>query len=655
MAQAVAQRLALPAQGLGELVPSIAAWLLGFAPVSVLALAGGGYDAIIRSQAGIAVWWILALGCLVGAIKPAFPSRRARVAAGLLAALGVWSWIGLAASDSPERTLSEVARIATYLGVLLLGLMTLDRRRAPTVLLGVASAIALVACLAVLSRLEPGLFPANETGELLPIARHRLNWPLNYWNGLAALCALGIPLALALAAGHRRVAVRALCAAALPVIALCISLTISRGGIAAAALGVVILLVAGPARPRVLASFVLGGVASAILVAAAAQRGLVHEDLRSGAALQQGDEVVLVMLVVAAGTGLVQAGIALLEPFQMPGFVAAPPRPTGRQVMIGAAAGLLLAVLVAVAAGLPGRLNTAWEDFKSPAREHEVSQNYDASRLGSFSSNGRYQLWSVALDSLSDQPLMGSGAGTYEFAWLRGARTYRSVRDAHSLYIELAAETGIPGLVLGLGFVVALLGVGRERKRLDPGARLVLAAALAGVVAFAFAAAVDWVWELPAIAVAAMLLAAVAFTAGRPPVSTADSGPGWRRAALAATMLIPIGILAVVLAGASSLEESRASARAGDLPVALEHAVAAHSVDAAAATPLLQAALIRERADDPRGAAADARAAARREPLNWRIWLVLARVEALGGRPAAAVAAYRRARALNPNSVVFRR
>ena len=655
MAQAVVQRLALPAQGLGERVPAVASWLLGFAPVSILALEGGGYGAIIRSQAGIAVWWILALGCLVGAIRPALPSRQAMVAAGLLAALGVWSCIGLTTSESPERTLIEAARIATYLGVLLLGLMTLDRRWAPTALLGVASAIALVACLAVLSRLQPGMFPANETGELLPIAQHRLNWPLNYWNGLASLCAIGIPLALALAAGHRAVVVRAFSAAALPVLALCISLTISRGGIAAAAVAVAVLLVAAPTRLRVLTSLVLGGVASAILVAAAAQRGLVHEDLRSGAALQQGDELTVVMLVVAAGTGLLQAGVAMLEPYRMPAFVSVPPRPTRRQVAIGAAAGLMVAVLLVFAAGLPGRLPTAWNDFKSPAREQELSQNYDASRLGSLSSNGRYQLWAVAIDSMKDQPVTGTGAGTFEFAWLRKAPIDRSVRDAHSFYLQLAAETGIPGLLLGLGFVLALLGVARECKRLDPGPRLVLAAALAGVVGFAFAAAVDWVWQLPVIAVAAMLLAAVAFTAGRSPVPVADSGPGRRRAAVAATMLIPIGLLAVVLAGVSSIEESRESARAGHLPDALEHAVAAHALNAAAATPLLQAALVREQVDDPRGAAADARAAATREPSNWRIWLVLSRVEALAGRPAASVAAYRRARALNPRSAMFRR
>jgi hypothetical protein len=65
---------------------------------------------------------------------------------------------------------------------------------------------------------------------------------------------------------------------------------------------------------------------------------------------------------------------------------------------------------------------------------------------------------------------MGTGAGTYEFAWLRGALSDRSVRDAHSFYIELAAEAGIPGLVLGLGLVLALLGVARERQAARPGA-----------------------------------------------------------------------------------------------------------------------------------------------------------------------------------------
>src|SRR5215212_1524920 len=106
MAQAIAKPLALPGERAGDRMPVVGAWLLGFAPLTLLALQGGGYDAVIRSQAGIAVWWILALGCAVGAITPAMPSRRALVAAGLLGALGLWTWVGIATSESPERTLS---------------------------------------------------------------------------------------------------------------------------------------------------------------------------------------------------------------------------------------------------------------------------------------------------------------------------------------------------------------------------------------------------------------------------------------------------------------------------------------------------------------------------------------------------------------------
>ena len=185
-----------PPSGWATRLPAIAAWLLGFVPVTVLAFQGGGYDAVVRSQVGIAVWWILALGCLVGAITPgaAVPPRAHRRRAARRAGRleldrhrdAPRARSGRSARSRGSRPTSACSCSACS---------TLDRRRAPAVLLGVASAIALVAGLAVLSRLQPGLFPANETGAFLPIAQHRLNWPLNYWNGLAALCALGIPLA----------------------------------------------------------------------------------------------------------------------------------------------------------------------------------------------------------------------------------------------------------------------------------------------------------------------------------------------------------------------------------------------------------------------------------------------------------------------------
>ena len=168
MAQAVAQRLALPAQRLGEAVARRSArgcW--ASSPLTRARVPGRRLRRHRAQPGGIAVWWILALGCLVGAITPALPSRRALVAAALLAALGVWSWIGVATSESAERTLSEVARIATYLGVLLLGLFTLDRRRAPrrcSAWPARSSSSPGSRCCRGCSR---SLFPANETGAFL--------------------------------------------------------------------------------------------------------------------------------------------------------------------------------------------------------------------------------------------------------------------------------------------------------------------------------------------------------------------------------------------------------------------------------------------------------------------------------------------------------
>ena len=52
-------------------------------------------------------------------------------------------------------------------------------------------------------------------------------------------------------------------------------------------------------------------------------------------------------------------------------------------------------------------------------------------------------------------------------------------------------------------------------------------------------------------------------------------------------------------------------------------------------------------------AAAAAKAATADEPTNWRTWLVLARVDARRGEAVAAVAALRRAKRLNPRSLLL--
>ena len=49
--------------------PALGAWTLGFAPVLYLALRGGGYDLVIRSEVGLAAWWLVLLGVLAGVLS----------------------------------------------------------------------------------------------------------------------------------------------------------------------------------------------------------------------------------------------------------------------------------------------------------------------------------------------------------------------------------------------------------------------------------------------------------------------------------------------------------------------------------------------------------------------------------------------------------
>ena len=127
-----------------------------------------------------------------------------------------------------------------------------------------------------------------------------------------------------------------------------------------------------------------------------------------------------------------------------------------------------------------------------------------AGRLASVQSN-RYDYWRVALRSFGDHPLLGEGSGGFRVVWLR-ERPYReAVRDAHSLYLETAAELGIAGLACLLALFGGIgAGAVRARRRAGPGT----APAIAGVATWAVHAGLDWDWELPALSLLALVLAA---------------------------------------------------------------------------------------------------------------------------------------------------
>src|SRR5215207_4087708 len=106
---AIARRRAAPppAWSLGrildrvrELGPLAAGYALPFLLVFYLGLEGGGYDAVVRSEIGIAVWWIILLGVLVGLLPTARLPRLAWIGLGLLLAFGAWTTLGITWSES---------------------------------------------------------------------------------------------------------------------------------------------------------------------------------------------------------------------------------------------------------------------------------------------------------------------------------------------------------------------------------------------------------------------------------------------------------------------------------------------------------------------------------------------------------------------------
>ena len=158
-----------------RLGPILASTVLPFALVVYLALEGGGYDVVVRSEVGMAIWWIVLLGALVG-VLPVRPLGREQVGLALLLALAAWTASGSpgrrAASEAWRRWAASSYSWACWrfpLGAGSRGAAEDRSRRRLGDRRGGRPAL--------LSRLEPSWFPENELGSFLPSVETRLAYP----------------------------------------------------------------------------------------------------------------------------------------------------------------------------------------------------------------------------------------------------------------------------------------------------------------------------------------------------------------------------------------------------------------------------------------------------------------------------------------------
>jgi O-antigen ligase len=87
------------------------------------------------------------------------------------------------------------------------------------------------------------------------------------------------------------------------------------------------------------------------------------------------------------------------------------------------------------------------------------------------SAQSRWLIWQIALEQVRKNPIMGVGAGMmpithrWEASRMNLGPYVRGERDTHSTYLKIAAESGLPALLLYLGMWVSMfMSVRRARS-----------------------------------------------------------------------------------------------------------------------------------------------------------------------------------------------
>jgi tetratricopeptide (TPR) repeat protein len=241
--------------------------------------------------------------------------------------------------------------------------------------------------------------------------------------------------------------------------------------------------------------------------------------------------------------------------------------------------------------------------------------------------------------------LAGTGAGGFRPSYLED-RDLNPVdpEDPHSVELLMAGELGVVGLLLFVGFFGGAVAAALRARRLGPSAGILAAGALAVGAYWLLHASVEWFWSYPAITLPATfaLGAAAAPALLRPP----KRGVGGRKVVVAAAAVIAAFSMIPFLLSERWTNDALGSWQ-GDLDGAYSQLEDAADLNPASVRPLAAEAVIAESAGDRQRALAALDRAEKRQPEEWTLYYLEARVLAPID-PAGAQRALQRAKELNP-------
>ena len=547
-------------------------------------------------------WGVAGLACLAVALGSLLWSRSLGLSASawsLLAALaGLAAWTGVSALRPGAATLAvpELERTALYVLVVWAGLAA-SRCTADAAEALVAGL--LVGIVVVCFRgLELFLFPRHAAPDLYE--GRLLFQPVGYANAMGILAAIGFLLAFAAACHGSSSGSRALAAGALTPLAATLWFTQSVGAAAALVAGGVAMVALDPFRRRLVTTAVVA-FPLPLIVVWVVSRSAVGDSQASTSAVVRSGHLVAALLVLVM---LASASIAfvLLRRDRLG-------RIQGPALALAAAAVIAVIAVIAVAA------------------------------VNGVAFGDRMAYWRAALADIGAHPLLGSGAGSYEVAWLHYRTSPVPTLDAHNLYLETLAELGPLGLVLLGGTLCIPLRCLSSRPR-----RPATVAAGAVYIAFLVHVSFDWDWEMPAVTVTG-LLSAVALVVGSKHDASLRRVVRRRSTFFAAAVTLAcIAPVTAELMGNQALAAAQHAASTGDWTTVERRARTASSWEPWSSQPLLLLGLGQVATGDLPTARANFARAIRLDPTNARAWYELGSV----GGPRTRREALRRLLALDP-------
>lgn len=482
-----------------------------FKAVVLLALLGvTGYGMLNEGLYGDELWLPVAAGILTLLFITLFIRDFFRdvPAAGwvlvtLLAALVGVKGLSMSWTVSEGETIQEVVRASMYTATFVLTLAALSAGRQVAPVMDVAIVItAAVAGYGLLQKIRPLEYPVTSLDGV------RVGSTLDYANTTATVIGIGVVLALARMAESRNPFIRGLYAAAIVAFAATIYLTASRGGIATLALGIVVLLVLTGNRLQTAGNLIVLSIPGAFLLWRMSNtEALLNTNATAEQQVAAGSALLTYLILSMIAAFVLQSAYALLiARYEL--------MPLGRKtvgaVLIGAVVVVVLGGAIFVVARNGGVGATYEAVTAQPERTEDVAQRLSSTDLGF-----RADYWRVAWEEWKNNPLTGTGAGTFQFTWLELRPEPTGVKQVHNLYLEQGTETGVFAFVALLGFAGTLVFlISRAAWRSDParqgGRRTLLAGLGAAVAVYLSSSILEWHWYIPPSTLLFFILAGVA-------------------------------------------------------------------------------------------------------------------------------------------------